>query len=356
MPDKVVRRSSTLVAYWENEALTVENYFAGRRVTVHPSLAQVLASFSSPQTIGDIEASLSDIPNVETLIADLLDYQLLLEVGSEADLFERELQAWNWGRDAEFFHFSTKSVEYTFDFDHIREHFEAKARESPPPSPFKIAEGDSVALYPAKPLSKGVGEVLKDRRTCRDFDRREISLQQLSDLLHWTWGKQRHLDSSVLDQRILKTSPSGGARHPIEVYVFVQRVAGIPAGLYHYSVRNHELIDLKNPISESHLVELFSGQYWVADASAAFIMTAMLPRVMWKYDHSRAYRVIQLDAGHLGQTFHLVATALGLGPFTTAALQDEKIETALGIDGVEEIVVYAGAAGVPSIASLGETI
>ncbi|MFI6056039.1 hypothetical protein ACIBCO_38960 [Streptomyces violascens] len=42
--------------------------------------------------------------------------------------------------------------------------------------------------------------------------------------------------------------------------------------------------------------------------------------------HPRAYRVSHLNAGHLGQTFALTATTLGLGPFQSAA----PIEAASG--------------------------
>jgi nitroreductase len=52
-----------------------------------------------------------------------------------------------------------------------------------------------------------------------------------------------------------------------------------------------------------------------------------------------------LDAGHLGQTFALTATALGLAPFCTAALDDASIESHLGLDGTSESVVFAVGAG-----------
>jgi SagB-type dehydrogenase family enzyme len=67
-------------------------------------------------------------------------------------------------------------------------------------------------------------------------------------------------------------------------------------------------------------------------------MTASLPRSMRKYDFARAYRVVLLDTGHLGQTFHFAATALGLGVFTTAALDDARIERLLAVDGISEAI------------------
>jgi SagB-type dehydrogenase family enzyme len=78
-------------------------------------------------------------------------------------------------------------------------------------------------------------------------------------------------------------------------------------------------------------------------------MTAVFDRLLWKYPFENAYRILWLDAGHLGQTFCLLATALGLGPFVTAALQDSRIEKLLGIDGVKEFPVYLCGAGVPRV-------
>jgi hypothetical protein len=54
-----------------------------------------------------------------------------------------------------------------------------------------------------------------------------------------------------------------------------------------------------------------------------------------------------LDAGHLCQTFCLVATWLGLAPFCTAALKDTLIEKDLGIDGICESVLYVAGVGLP---------
>lgn len=69
---------------------------------------------------------------------------------------------------------------------------------------------------------------------------------------------------------------------------------------------------------------------------------------MWKYEHSHSFRVINLDAGHLGQTFHLVCQSMNLGPFTTAALNNKLIENLLKIDPIEQPAVYLCATGYPN--------
>jgi hypothetical protein len=50
--------------------------------------------------------------------------------------------------------------------------------------------------------------------------------------------------------------------------------------------------------------------------------------------HSRAYRAILTEAGHLGQTFCLVATTRGLAPF--CAFRDWELDALLGLDGVRK--------------------
>ena len=61
----------------------------------------------------------------------------------------------------------------------------------------------------------------------------------------------------------------------------------------------------------------------------------------------RRFARYRKTAGHLAQTFCLVATWLGLAPFTTAAIVDTDIERTLGIDGVEETILYVAGVGMP---------
>ena len=92
------------------------------------------------------------------------------------------------------------------------------------------------------------------------------------------------------------------------------------------------------------------GQSHVARACAVCFMTAIFPRSMYKYRSARAYRIVTLETGHLAQTFCLVATWLGLAPFTTAAVADTAIESALGLDGVNESMMYVAGVGMPQSA------
>ena len=141
------------------------------------------------------------------------------------------------------------------------------------------------------------------------------------------------------------------ARHPGEVYLMALRVEGLEPGLYHYHSARHRLEVVRRQASQAQASRYCAHQDYAGNAAALFLMTAVFPRTMWKYHRPRAYRVVLLDAGHLAQTFCLMATWLGLAPFCTAALKDTLIEKDLGIDGVRESILYVLGVGQPAKAT-----
>ncbi|MEM8998112.1 MAG: SagB/ThcOx family dehydrogenase, partial [Acidobacteriota bacterium] len=198
------------------------------------------------------------------------------------------------------------------------------------------------------PPGESPGEVqrmLLERRTWRRFGGDPLPLSDLATLLRLTWGVQGWVDLKGTKPVALKTSPSGGARHSLEVYLLAFNVGGLPVGTYHYQPDTHRLVDLEIPTAPACLEEQLPTQPWFHRPAAVFFMTSIFDRVQWKYGHPRSYRLVLLEAGHFSQTFLLVATALGLAPFCTAALGDSAIENHLRINGLDESVVFANGVG-----------
>ena len=164
-------------------------------------------------------------------------------------------------------------------------------------------------------------------------------------MLGLTWGVQHRARDDQGNRIVLKTSPSGGATHPIEVYVAAFAIAGLPRGIYHYDATRHALTRVRTVRSGFDPTRYLPNQPWYRGAAALFLMTAVVGRELWKYPTARAYRAMLIDAGHLTQTYCLVATVIGLGPFCSMALDDSRIEQDLGIDGVSEIALYAAGVG-----------
>lgn len=260
-------------------------------------------------------------------------------------LIDRRALRAGWHPLAALYHYGTRDVP-------IRQGAEAEARDAelerraltdPPPSPFKETVGRGTAV-PILPYSGKFPRVLLARRTWRGFGERPLAREELGSLLDLTFGYQ--MDGLTQGGRVLfKTSPSGGACHPIEGYVLALRVRGVAPGLYHYSPRTRRLHLVRRGATPRQAASYLAGQDWYSGAAAIVIMTAVLPRVWWRYPNARSYRAILLDAGHVCQTFCLVATWLGLAPFCTMAMDDGRVERDLGIDGTSEIALYAAGVG-----------
>jgi SagB-type dehydrogenase family enzyme len=251
-----------------------------------------------------------------------------------------------WHPLASGFHFGTKDIAWADgeQSEAIAESEIARVRIDPPPPPFKPVHGRGVPL-PSPTPNDAFTKVLLERRTWRGFGKTPVPLSKLGTLLGLTFGVQMEGRTAAGTHVLFKTSPSGGARHPIEAYVLALRVSGLPRGLYHFGPDTGRLHRVRRGATPGQLVEYLSGQWWFADAAALVLMTAVLPRVRWRYPHPRAYRSVLLGAGHLCQTFCLVATWLKLAPFCTQALADSTIERDLGVDGVDEVVIYAAGVG-----------
>lgn len=180
-------------------------------------------------------------------------------------------------------------------------------------------------------------ELLGARATCRNFElSAALPLAELARVLHRVFGAQASQQLAPGAAVLKKHSPSGGGLHPTEAFLLVQRVDGLAPGLYHYQPVAHALEPLEAPggadlAALAH--ELVAGQPWFAAAPVQVLLAARFERSFWKYrNHAKAWRVLQLDAGHLSQTLYLSATEQGLGAFITAAINDQCAERLFGLD------------------------
>lgn len=140
---------------------------------------------------------------------------------------------------------------------------------------------------------------------------------------------------------------AAGGRHEVEAYVVAFRVVGLPTGLYHYNPEVNALELLRCDFDQRLVAHLTYGQEQCSSAAFTCFTTTVGERLAWKYRHPRSYRLWMYDAGHYGQTFALACTALGLGPFQTAAFRDSALEQELGIAPEREFAAYVLGAGRP---------
>lgn len=344
-----LRRTRSLFAYWKHNRLVFYNFARRLAVSGEPITCEVLDFFGAWRTRREAVIHFRHYSerSVRTSVSQLLKQGLLVSEDSTEAAQDRTIEKeWCPWLPEGSFHFATKDPRYVRDNWSL-----ARLRSSLPktrqPKLFKAIKGVKTKL-PARtfPNSEFV-RVLMARKTYRQFSTQELTLKSVSQLLSLVWGATGYLHSPLFGRLLHKTSPSGGARHPGEVYLMALRINGLRPGLYHYHPGQHELVLISANVTRGKAWQYCAYQGYVRDAAALFLMTAVFPRAMWKYRHPRAYRVVLLDAGHLCQTFCLVATWLGLAPFCTAALKDTLIEKDLGIDGISESILYVAGIGAP---------
>ena len=221
-----------------------------------------------------------------------------------------------------------------------------QSREVPrPPVQLPLAEGSETLPLPegkSLPLEKmDLADLVKRRETLRQYTEEAISLQELSFLL---WGTQG-VKSFSEKQLTRRTVPSAGARHPFETLLLVNRVESLEPGLYRYLALEHHLARVNAPEDiRERLTEACLKQGHVRSSAVTFAWVAVALRTVWRYSQ-RAYRYLHLDAGHVCQNLYLLAEAIGCGVCGIAAFNDELVNQALGVDGVEQFAIYLASLG-----------
>ena len=342
------RRSPCVISHWNGGDLIFENFATGQSATASPLAAEVLNCFSQWTSIEAVAHQLPQYSpaSLRTAVLQLVRHSLLQRYDRKENPMERSMEAWKyWNPAAGFFHFTGRDLPFTADLVRTLGYMKELTHEKAMPIPVKrYPQTAKTRLLAAREMGE-FPRVLMSRRTWRRFSPGKLSFADLSTLLGLTFGVREWADVPPLGRFAVKTSPSGGALHPIEAYLVARDVEGVASGIYHYDASKHQLERVRRGMTRDRMSGYVVGQRWFSDACAFVVMTGVFTRTQWKYRYPRAYRVVLTEAGHLCQTFCLTATWLGLAPFCTMALADSKIDRDLGIDGVTEGSLYVAGVG-----------
>ena len=215
---------------------------------------------------------------------------------------------------------------------------------NPEPAFKEYADGKIVKLPPPSTIENTFSELLQARKSCRLFDTTLLPLATLSTVLHYAYGiRQVTYYNNV--EFLERFAPSGGGLYSLELYIIATNVENVSPGIYHYFPLDHSLETIAEiKLAEQFLTHLFLDQSYVANAGAYIIACSMIDRCMHKYE-DRGYRYILLEAGHVFQNMNLCATALRAGSLNLGGFYDEDMRQLLGIDGNQEVPLYAMALG-----------
>jgi SagB-type dehydrogenase family enzyme len=176
-----------------------------------------------------------------------------------------------------------------------------------------------------------IEEAILRRRSRRKFSPGELSLDDLSALLYFGCGITKWAKTKDGNNVPLRAAPSGGALYPIDIYTSARRVSGLPHGVYRYDPLDHALLDIDGPLGRCETLSRHSAQKPTIDGAAAvFLLAATFERNQAKY-LERGYRVVLLEAGHIAQNLHLIATARKLRSCCLTAFVDDRANDVLGL-------------------------
>ncbi|MGA2273729.1 MAG: nitroreductase family protein [Bryobacteraceae bacterium] len=188
-----------------------------------------------------------------------------------------------------------------------------------------------VAL-PAPQTSGGrpLMQVLKERKSVREFGPEQISRQTLANLLWAAWGINRE------DGR--RTAPSASNRQEIEVYVITAD------GAYIYDAKANAL----KPVVRTDIRKLAGTQAYVADAPVNLVYVADTAKLGG--DDPGKLATANADTGFIAQNVYLFCASEGLGTVVRGSVDRASLGKGLNLRAEQRIILaqsvgYARKAG-----------
>lgn len=176
-----------------------------------------------------------------------------------------------------------------------------------------IVAQDIILPAPDKKGGKPLMQALNERKSTRSFQDKELTLQQLSDLLWAANGFNRE------DKR---TAPTANNRQELELYVITKK------GVYFYDAQNHNLKEVKKGDHRSQA----GMQDYVAKAPLNLIFVSDLEKAT---NRDFAYT----DCGFVAQNVYLFCASSGLGSVVRGSVDKDKLAKLLSLEGKKEVLL-----------------
>lgn len=196
------------------------------------------------------------------------------------------------------------------------------------------SEGNTMKMDQELPLKKprvrgdiSLEEALKRRRSVRSYLKREISVEEVSQLL---WAAQ-----GITDRDGFRTAPSAGALYPLELYIVVSNVCGLSKGIYRYSPSRHSLSPIMVNDVYPALAAATGNQSSIEESAVVIAFTAVYERTTKKYGE-RGTRYVHMEVGHAAQNVFLQSEVLNLGTVVVGAFDDMALRKVLCLPADEE--------------------
>jgi nitroreductase len=166
---------------------------------------------------------------------------------------------------------------------------------------------------------KPLMQVLKERKSVRDFGPEPLSRQTISNLLWAAWGINRE------DGR--RTAPSASNRQEIDVY------AVMADGAYLYDAQANAL----KPVTRTDVRKFAGTQAYVADVPVNLVYVADTAKLGG--DDAARLATANADTGFIAQNVYLFCASEGLGTVVRGSVNRDDLGKALNLRATQRITL-----------------
>ncbi len=164
-------------------------------------------------------------------------------------------------------------------------------------------------------------QVLKDRKSSREFSSKKLPMQILSNLLWAAWGINRPETSK-------RTAPSAMNKQEIDIYVSTAE------GLYLYNAKAHTL----EPVLAQDIRVFTGGQSFVKDAPLNLIYVADFSRMGDGAEDQKIF-YSATDTGFISQNVYLYCASQGLATVVRGWVDKPTLEKKMELRSDQKVIL-----------------
>ena len=182
---------------------------------------------------------------------------------------------------------------------------------------------------PALKNDKLFMQTVKERKSSREFSAKELSLQDLSNLLWCANGVNRPESGK-------RTSPSAMNKQDVDIYVVLKE------GTYLYEANKHELL----PVVAGDYRKDTGMQPYVGTAPLNLVYVSDLAKFEFLKEREEQVMTAAIDAGHCSQNVYLYGAAADLAVVTRTSIDKTKMAGILKLQ-PQQLVIMSQTVGYP---------
>ncbi|MEU0793615.1 SagB/ThcOx family dehydrogenase [Amycolatopsis sp. NPDC005961] len=331
----------------DDGGLLLESPRARYRVALlRPPAMTVASSLAGPVTVAQVAAATG---LSEPLVADVVVFLVAAGVvlvaddwASFAEDTDAELAVWS----PEDLLFHTRSRTWQKGPPPDRE---ARRAGTEPPVVKQITAGptfplrrpDRAAIEATDPP---LSTLLEHDHTCPDVTERALSVEQVGELLYRAARVKSvgpaYLPGGPGHEASQRPYFSVACLYELEIYVGINRCAGLARGIYHYDPLWHALTLINDDMGvlDGMLDLAMVGAGSRRQPSVLLTMTARMSRVAWVLGNA-AYATTLVHVGALQQVLYLAAKAMGLTAHAVPVDAGDRVDRSLKLEWPAEVSV-----------------